>query len=370
MRRRSTPTPRAARAASTWWTVAQLRELLGEDAGDAIAFFGATERGNFAEPGEPAAGENVLGGRGPRPDAALLHSIRARLLAAREQRVRPARDGKRITAWNALMIAALAETGAVLAAAGPADVPEALATELLDARARDARSSSTSGCATPAGGCCAPTTTAAPQLPGFLGGPRLFLLEATIALYEATFEERWLARAVELAATIRERFADPQRGGFFSTAADEPALVARRKEIEDAPIPSGSSSAAVGLLRLAALTGEHEYERLAFGALELVHELAARHPSAFGHALVAIDFALARVREVALVGRDRATLEQVVRRRLRPHLVLAAGGGDPTGVALLAGRAEVDGRTAAYVCEGHVCELPVTDPGELDRLLR
>src|SRR5205085_5016323 len=110
----------------------------------------------------------------------------------------------------------------------------------------------------------------------------------------------------------------------------------------------GASSAALGLLRLAALTGEAAYERAAVGHLRLVHELAPRHPLAFGHLLSAIDFYTAPTREVALVGPERTALERVVRGAFRPHIVLA--GGEQDGVPLLEGRHPVDGQAAAYVC--------------------
>jgi uncharacterized protein YyaL (SSP411 family) len=132
-----------------------------------------------------------------------------------------------------------------------------------------------------------------------------FLLEALLVLYEATFEERWFVEARALADTIVARFGDPERGGFFSTADDHEALIARRKDLEDAPIPSGASAAALGLLRLAALTGEHAYEEQAAGQLALLHEVAVRHPGAFGHLLQALDLYLAPRREVALAATPR-----------------------------------------------------------------
>jgi uncharacterized protein YyaL (SSP411 family) len=125
------------------------------------------------------------------------------------------------------------------------------------------------------------------------------LLEAQIALFEATCEEFFLARAGELAQQMIARFADPQRGGFFATAADQAPLIARRKELEDAPLPSGSSSAAVGLLRLSQLTGEREYERHAVSVLRLVHEIAPRHPAAFGHLLQALHWYSSPARPIA-----------------------------------------------------------------------
>jgi uncharacterized protein YyaL (SSP411 family) len=104
--------------------------------------------------------------------------------------------------------------------------------------------------------------------------------------------------------------------------------------------------------------------------LRLLHELAPKHPQAFGHLLQALDFHLSPVKEVALVGDDLRALERVVRGAFRPHLVLAAApGSQADGVPLLEGRSPVDGRPAAYVCEHFACRAPVTTPDELERLL-
>ncbi|HEX8714381.1 MAG TPA: thioredoxin domain-containing protein, partial [Solirubrobacteraceae bacterium] len=133
-----------------------------------------------------------------------------------------------------------------------------------------------------------------------------FLLEAMLVLFEASCEERWFEHALALADELIARFADEQRGGFFSTAADQPPLIARRKDLEDAPIPSGAASAANGLLRLAQLTGEAEYERHAVSVLRLLHEIAPRHPTAFGHVLQAMHWYLAPARPIACAVPARA----------------------------------------------------------------
>ena len=152
-----------------------------------------------------------------------------------------------------------------------------------------------------------------------------YLLEALLTLYEASFEARWFERARDLAETMIGRFGDPERGGFFSTSADHEQLIARRKEIGDHPIPADNSAAALGLLRLAALTGEREYERQAEGVFALFARSAILHPQSFAHLLRALDFHLSPVQEVALVGDDLSALAAVVRSTLRPHLVLAGG---------------------------------------------
>jgi uncharacterized protein YyaL (SSP411 family) len=329
------------------WSLDELREVAGEEA---ARWFGATERGNFE-------GRNILVRGEGSPEA--LGDWRRALYEARAKRVWPGLDDKRLTSWNALVISALAEAGAVLEREDYLDAARAgarfLLEELRDADGRLLRS----------------WKDGQAKLNAYLED-HAFLLEALLTLYESSFEPRWFAAARQLADSMIERFADEQNGGFFETSADHERLVARRKDLEDHPIPAGNSSAAYGLLRLAALTGEHEYERRAASVLRLLHELAPRHPQAFGHLLQALDFHLARTREVALVGDETAELERVVRGRFRPHLVLAGGAADTArraGVPLLEGRDPVDGRAAAYVCENFACKMPVTEPGELERLL-
>ena len=207
----------------------------------------------------------------PEPEPEVRARIRAKLLEARSARVRPGLDDKRLTAWNALMISALAEAGAVLERDDYLDAARRAADFLLETM-RDAD-----------GRLLRTYNAGQAKLNAYLED-HAFLLEALIALYEATFEPRWFAAARATADTMIERFADPERGGFFQTSSDHEQLVARRKDLDDHPIPSGSSSAALGLLRLAALTGQARYERHALDVLLLVGDVACRHPQGFGHA--------------------------------------------------------------------------------------
>jgi uncharacterized protein len=332
------------------WSLDELREVLGDDADVAVAWFGATEGGNFE-------GRNILT-RGADPPPAELPTIRARLYEVRSRRVWPGLDDKRLCAWNALMISALADAGAVLRAPAYIEAARASADFILISM-RD-----------PAGRLLRTYKGGGARLNAYLED-HAFLLEALLSLYEATFEPRWFAAARQAADTMIDRFGDLERGGFFETSSDHEQLVARRKDLEDNPIPAGNSSAAYGLLRLAALTGEHPYARRATEVFRLLGRVAPQHPQAFAHLLQAIDFHLAPVREVALVGEDLEPLVRAVRARFRPHLVLAgsvtgeavrdADGGPP----LLRGREPVDGHAAAYVCENFSCRRPVTDPEEL-----
>jgi uncharacterized protein YyaL (SSP411 family) len=333
------------------WTPAQIREVLGAGAEPVIEFYGVSERGNFE-------GANILHlpGGADAPAPAGLTEARRALYEARAQRTWPGLDDKRLTSWNALVIAALAEAGAVLGREDYLDAARECAEFVLGTLSDD-------------GGRLLRTyKDGDARLNAYLED-HAFLLEALLALYEATFEPRWFERARSLADETIARFGDPERGGFFSTSADHEQLIARRKEIGDHPIPSGNSAAAMGVLRLAALSGEREYERQAEGVFALFAKPACQHPESFAHLLRALDFHLAPTREVALIGADVAELAAAVRAELRPHLVLAGGREGSEEPPLLAERALLEGRPAAYVCENFACRLPVATAAELRELL-
>jgi uncharacterized protein YyaL (SSP411 family) len=334
------------------WTPNEIHEVLGEEAAAVIEFYGVTERGNFE-------GRNILhladGADAAEP--AGLVAARKELYDARARRAWPGLDDKRLTAWNALAIGVLAEAGAVLQRGDYLDAARACA---------DFIAGTLHG---PDGRLLRTYKDGRAHINAYLED-HAFLLEALLTLYEATFEPCWFEQAEALAKTTIARFGDPQRGGFFSTAGDQEQLIARRKEVGDHPIPSGNSSAAMGLLRLAALTGERAYEQQAEGVFRLFGKTATDHPDAFAHLLRALDFQLSQTKEVALVGNDLAALAHTVRNEFRPHLVLAGGPPGSDQPPLLQDRTEVDGRPAAYVCENFTCKTPVADPPSLIKLLR
>jgi uncharacterized protein len=341
------------------WTPAEIRAVLGDRADEVIDYYGASERGNFE-------GRNVLhvagGPEAPQPEG--LAEAREALYEARSKRVRPGLDDKRLASWNALMIAALAEAGAVLPRPDYLDAARVCATFLLE-HMRDSE-----------GRLLRTYKDGQARLNAYLED-HAFLLEALLTLYESSFETGWFDAARELAETMIARFGDRERGGFFSTSTDHEALIARRKDLGDHPIPSGNSSAALGLLRLAALSGEHGYEQWAVGVLRLLYPAAIRHPEGFGHLLQALDFHLEPAREVALVAPradgdpalQLAELAGVVRSAYRPRLVLAGGPEGTERPELMRNRPAVDRRPAAYVCENFACRAPVTEPEELARAL-
>ena len=323
------------------WSVEEVRSLLGDDA---VEYFGMTPEGNFEGLNNP-----VRAGSDP-PDLAEWKRV---LYEAREQRVRPGLDDKRIASWNALAISGFADAGAVLGSERYLDAARACADFVLGSM-RDEQ-----------GRLLRTYNRGTAKLLAYLED-HAFLAEALLTLYEATLDARWFTHARDLIEDAIERFGDPQRGGFFSTASDAEKLIARRKDVEDNPIPSGSSAMAYALLRLAALTGEARYEEQALGVLRPLAQVTGQHPQAFGHLLQAIAFHTAPPKEIALAGDDVTPLAAAVRSRFRPYLVIAGGEGS---VPLMEGRMPVGGQPAAYVCQNFACRRPVTEPAELQALL-
>jgi uncharacterized protein len=333
------------------WTPEEVRAALSDGADAIVDYYGVSEAGNFE-------GRSVLhlagGAAAPEPEG--LAEARRALYEARAERLRPGLDDKRLASWNALTIGALAEAGAAL---GRGDYVEA-ARGCAEFVLRDLRDGE--------GRLLRTYRDGEGRLNAYLED-HAFLLEALLTLYEATFEPRWFEEARALADTTIARFGDPERGGFFSTSDDHEALIARRKEIGDHPIPSGNSAMALGLLRLEALTGERSYGELAGGVLRLFARAGPRQPDAFAHLLRALDFELAPTKEVALIGDDLAELSAVARSTYRPHLVVAGGPAGSSVPPLLADRPLVDGKPTAYVCEHFACQAPTTDAASLAELL-
>jgi uncharacterized protein YyaL (SSP411 family) len=179
---------------------------------------------------------------------------------------------------------------------------------------------------------------------------------------EATGDPTWIDEARTTADALLDLFWDAQRGGVFTSGSDAEALITRNKDLMDNATPGANSLAAVGLLRLAALTGDARYRNHADQILRLAGPLAARHPTAFGYMLVAVDLAANGIDEVVVAG-DRPDLVEVAQRRFLPGAVLAWGARYDS--PLWAGRE--DG--AAYVCRDYACQLPAHDPDTLTRQL-
>ena len=340
------------------WTPEEIEEALGERAQEAIETFGVTPEGHLD-------GRSVLhlpAGVPPDEIDPGYEELVDSLLSARSARVRPALDDKVLNSWNSLMISALSEAGAVLQRA-----------DYLDA-ARRCADFIWNGMRSPQGNLLRTWRHGEARLNAYLED-HAFLLEALIDLYQATFDPAIFDRARAVAETMIDRFADPARGGFFTTSHDHEELIARRKDVGDHPIPAGSSSAAFGLLRLSSLTGEGVYRRKAEEVLKLLAPATARQPGAFGHLLQALAFYHSPAPELAITwseggsAEDASPLIAEARRRYQPNMVIAGGPEGSTTPPLLRERKTVEGLPAAYVCENFTCRAPVTDAAALGKEL-
>jgi uncharacterized protein YyaL (SSP411 family) len=344
------------------WTIDEVRDVLGTDADAAIERWGLTEQGNFE-------GKNIPVDAKALGSSELEESMRARLLARREERVRPGADTKVLAGWNALTASALAQAGA---ASGREDWVE-IAREIMRFILGDMRVDGRL------------MRTYRTRDDGTKGDVRVLgyaedyamTLEACLALFEATGEGGWLDEARWAADESIRLFWDEDSGGFFTTGIDAPELVTRPKDHFDNAIPAANSVFAVELQRLALITGDERYERSALAPIRALIEVIPRSPQGFGHLLAAVDLYTGNPAEVVIVGgdeADRRALLDVTREGFHPNSVLISPSDESTiassALPVLEGRL---GRreATAFVCHRGVCELPVTTADALrDQLTR
>jgi len=274
---------------------------------------------------------------------------RERLFSLRQERPQPARDDKAIAAWNGLALAALAEAGRRLERSDYVDAARELGEFLLGPLSTDSRLHRTFRAGQAKG-------------TGYLED-YADVANGLLELHVATGELRWLEEANRLARLAVELFADEERGGFYLSPVDGEELVARKKDLEDQPTPSGNSMLAYVLLKLARIYGDDELERRAVGVFRLVHQALSRVPAAFGHALTALDLHFSTPREVAIVGPVDSPVARAALEPFEPNTVVAVGPSDE--IPLLAGKGLVDGKPAVYVCERFACQAPLTRAADL-----
>jgi hypothetical protein len=386
------------------WTADELRAAL-EDKPDFsnkpglscydffAAAYGVTERGNWEGRTvlQRALDDASLAARfqlDPEAVPVKLAECHEKLLAARSGRLRPGTDDKILTAWNGLMLAAFAEAARVLntsviaSKAKQSPQREEIASSLtLFAPRNDVlyilatrNADFVLTALRPDGKLRRSWRDGKTTYEVFLEDYAALIL-GLLELYQTDFNNRWFSSALELADEMIQRFSDPT-GGFFDTPADGESLLVRPKDLQDNATPSGNALAVEALLKLSALTGRGDFRDIAEAALRQAADLAVRYPTAFGRWLSAAEFALAEVKQVAIVvseaGQDSAReLVNAVRAAYRPNVVVAAALHPikENAPELLRDRPPVDGKSAAYVCEGFVCQRPVTTPDELKKLL-
>ena len=333
------------------WNPNQLMRVLGADDGAWVAqLLGVTGPGTFER------GFSTLQLRIDPDDLARWESVRTKLLEARSDRTRPARDDKVVASWNGLAVTALAEAAVLLDEPDFADAAVSAAQLLVDVHLDHA-----------GGG----KQFARTSRDGTAGANAAVLedhgavAEAFIAVLGITGDAVWLDRARLLLDRVVDHFSDSE-GGFFDTADDAETLVVRPKDASDNAYPSGTSAAVAALLSFAAITGEHRYRAAAESGITSAATIATQVPRFAGWTLAAAEAVVAGPLEVAVVGtrEERGVLHRAALGLTSPGAVVVAGdvGLD---IPLFEQRDLVDGHPAAYICEGFVCRRPVTDPRDL-----
>jgi len=351
------------------WTLEEIREVLKEDSEFFEAAYEITPRGNWEGKMvlQRALDDDSLAARfklDPKTVPAKLSDSHSRLLAGRSSRVRPGTDDKILTAWNGLMLAAVAETARAMDEFELQHKYHILATRNAEFLLEALR---------PNGKLKRSWRQGKITNEVFLEDYAALIL-GLIELYQTDFQDKWFAFAQELTAEMLNLFSDPN-GGFFDTSKDSRELLLRPKDLQDNATPSGNSLACEALLKLAAFTDNGKYQDLAEKSLGLVSNQALRYPTSFARWLSAADFALGNVKQMAVVyesdPREVRKLLQTIQATYRPNAIVAASSYPPSDRApgLLMDRPLKDGKPTIYVCEGFVCKMPVTSTSELQDLL-
>ena len=334
------------------WSLDEVKQILGDDADFACGVFDITEAGNWE-------GHTIL--TRPKSDLqeAQLHQIsegtllerltgiKAKMLQVREKRVKPGRDEKILAAWNGLMISAMAQAGMVTGSKRYLTLAGRAADFVLS-RMRQ-----------PDGKLYRTSLDTGPAKHNAYLEDYAFMIEGLLQLAQATWEQRWLTAARELADKMIEQFWDTAEGGFFFTGHDHESLILREKQAQDNATPSGNSMAITGLMKLGRLTGESRYLDLAEKSLKLFASAMDKQSMSFGQMLCALDDWLGPVEEfVVLPGASVEELDRVMRelhRGYRPRKIVVGPG---LSLPLLQGRIAKEGTTTMYRCVNQECGLP------------
>ena len=354
------------------WTPMELTAALGPARARIVrAYYDVGDTPNFEgrfilHAPRPAADVAADLGISEKELADTMTVAREMLYHYRDQRPRPLRDEKILTAWNALMISAYARAGLVLDAPQYIERAVKAAHFIFDHLFIDQQ-------------LYRAYTAGRARHRAYLND-YAFMVAALIDLYEADGDIHWLEKAMILDATLQANFEDRENGGFFMTASGRADLIARQKPAYDGAEPSGNSVSLMNLLRLGKYTTRDSYRQRAEKLMAAFLGNSSVRPMALTEMLMALDFYTDRAREIVIVtppGKkaDAARYLQVVRNTFLPNrtLTVAAEGEDLAAQARVipaaGGKRALGNKTTAYVCAKGVCQLPATDPAIFARQL-
>jgi len=350
------------------WTQEEIFQLLGQDLGQLYCrCYGITPQGNFEGKNIPNLIHTDLNsiareqGLPPWELSTKLDEGRQILFSQRERRIHPHKDDKILTAWNGLMIAALAKGAQVLDKQEYAQASEKAAQFILDKLVRQD------------GRLLARYRDGEAAYPGYVDD-YAFMIWGLLELYEATFKVEYLSHALQLNEEMLKHFWDEENGGLFMYGSDSEQLLSRPKEVYDGATPSGNSVAALNLLRLSRLTGKTELEEYSSRIFRAFAGNINDYPAGYTSMLSSLWFALTPGKEIVVAGRpeDLKTdqLLDVLREVFLPEGVVMRYSEELAGlVPSISEQKPLNGESAAYVCENFTCRPPVTDPAALSALV-
>ena len=339
------------------WTRSEIRELATEgELKVAEEIWGITEAGNFIDPHHPVKGWNVLAlQRVPAADEnEILDGLKDKMMNRREGRIRPGKDDKVLTSWNALAISGYAKAARWGGGSHYAKKAEEIWGFLEENLLRKD--------GTPTHRWRNGKKDDAHLLEDYAG-----VLQALIDLHQVTLKVDYLKRAVDLAKQMLETFEDRERGGLWASV-DE-SLIARMKDDYDGAEPSGNAVAAMALAELGRLTDQLEWESAARRIIDWLGERMRRLPQAVPHGLMALQRIGERSTRLILAGPDREKLLEVVGNVYRPDVLITGANQDHPSEFVRKLEKETTEATA-YLCEGGVCRKPVQKAEELEEALR
>ncbi|MBY0246599.1 MAG: DUF255 domain-containing protein [Nitrospiraceae bacterium] len=351
------------------WTPADVRAALNDDetARRFCALYDITDAGNWEHtniPNRLRPIEEVARHIDLTTDELLETAACAKpaLYRARQQRIPPGLDDKVITAWNGMMLSALAEAARVFGEDRYREAAQRNADFLLQTHAR------------PDGRLLRTSRAGRAHLGAYLED-YAFLAEGLLDLYEAGASETYLHVAARLAGFLMSDFLDETQGGFFTTATHHESLILRAREGADGATPSANAVAASALARLSFHFDRQDWRDAAIGAVRAYGRQIARYPRAFAKTLALVDFLTEGPIELAFVGDEtqeglRALRRAVADQYLPNRIIATAAPGTPSSLPLLKGKQPVDGQPALYICRNFSCLQPITDPRAISDALQ
>ena len=356
------------------WTEEEIRRILNEKEADLfLSLYRHPEDGDLPGMHEIPAGcfiPHLTLSAGNKNDVlAMLSSsehIRKKVFAARDKRIHPHKDDKILADWNGLMIAALARGAQVFNEPVYAEAACRAMNFVLESM----------------------QTGEGKLLHRYHSGEAAmdahiddyaFVIWALLELYAATFQTKYLQKAIDYNKDLFRNFLDKKNGGLFFTSVEAEKLLTRPKELYDGAIPSGNSVAYVNALKISRMTGDAAMDIQANEIYKAFEAPADAMPEAFSQFLCGLDFAAGPSSEVIIIGDleklDTRDMLRVLRKQFAPNSVVifrpekSTQPDIETIAPFVTSHSLINGKATVSVCTDNTCHLPTNDPQKMLELL-